>query len=360
MVLAGFVVVVGDDDNDWSGCAEELTTTSTATSDSSCVRCSGTKLSTRVIHLRTPETIQIAGCIGAYLSLKSRATSSNILVSTSRGSRIPPNPDLHSFTTEGGRFSNLCHFGFRTVNLMTAADIVESMACWFENLNIPITRRSTLPVMTETIRSLRRMTEVLSRHQSSASLSQLTLHVFPDMVTGGESVHSALRPLFRLNGINNLRLHLPIFDEVGDSWLDEASQSWPHLETLQVAPPYGQVAQRDGGPTMTLAGLIPLLNRCPNLGQLEISLIAKPIDAGLLSSISSSTLYVTFSDSTIESPSEVFRCIVLMFPQLRQFNGFSSGYLRWGLDEDVAWRELCHLISQAIQVPNGTPWSEQA
>ena len=76
---------------------------------------------------------------------------------------------------------------------------------------------------------------------------------------------------------------------------------------------------------MTLAGLIPLLKRCPNLDELDISLIAKPIDTDLLLGIpSSDNVYrLCFPASAIESPSEVFRCMVLMFPQLRHFNGFS-------------------------------------
>ena len=260
---------------------------------------------------------------------------------------FPPSPDIHSFTTRGGRFSNLCHFGFSIMDLMTAAAVVESMACPFEHLNIRICQ-SRPWVMTETVRSLRRMTEVLSRHQSWASLSRLGLRVMPDMVADGDSVHAALRPLFRLNGIRHLTLYLSIFNKVGDSWLDEASQSWPHLEILRVALPYRPIAQQYQSeeslrPTMTLAGLIPMLRRCPNLRNLDISLVAKPLDLSLLSGISSSnTIYqVCFPASAIESPSEVFDCIVLMFPHLRRFKGFSY---RWGSDDSAAWRDLSLLI----------------
>ena len=104
---------------------------------------------------------------------------------------------------------------------------------------------------------------------------------------------------------------------------------------------------------MTLAGLIPLLERCPNLGELDISLIAKPIDPSLLSGISGfDTVHkVCFPGSAIESPSEVFHCIVRMFPQLRQFKGFS--YRNRGSDDDAAWWDLCLLIRD-LQLPNGT------
>jgi len=137
---------------------------------------------------------------------------------------FPHDPDLHPFTTQGGRFSNLSCFHFSTADLVIAADIVESMTCSFTILDIEI-RESRSRVTTETVRSLRRMTEVLSCHQSSASLSRLALRVMPDMVTGGDSAHAALRPLFRLNGIHDLTLYLLIFDEVDDPWWDEASQS---------------------------------------------------------------------------------------------------------------------------------------
>ena len=303
-------------------------------------------LSGLLLSLREVETIEVmdmplpARAVVDHLGTLSSLTFWEYLV-------FPPSPDIRSFTTRGGRFSNLSQFGFSTVDLVTAADIVESMACPFKILNIRICR-SRPWVMTETARSLRRMTEVLSRHQSWASLSELHLRVMPDMVDGGDSIHAALRPLFRLNGIRRLTLYLSIFNKVGDSWLDEASQSWPHLETLRVALPYRHMAQRhqlEGNrrPTMTLAGLLPLLKGCPNLRSLDISLIAKPIDISRPSGISSSnTVYqVCFPASAMESPSEVFDCIVLMFPHLRGFAGFSY---RWGSDDDAAWRELCQLI----------------
>ena len=272
---------------------------------------------------------------------------------------FPPIPDLHSFTTQNGRFSNLSDFGFSTVDLVAAVDIVESMACPFEYLNIRI-RRSRPRLMTETVQSLCRMTEVLSRHPSSTTLSHLTLKMMPDMASGGDSVHAALRPLFMLNGIHDLTLYLSTFNEVGDSWLDEASQSWPYLETLRVALPYRRFVPPDQeirGPTMTLAGLLPLLKRCPNLGQLDISLIAKPFDISLLSGIScfNAVCQVSFPASVIESPSEVFDCIVLMFPHLRGFAGFNY---RWHSVDDAAWRELRRLIRD---IPGyvGSEWDSQ-
>ena len=84
-----------------------------------------------------------------------------------------------------------------------------------------------------------------------------------------------------------------------------------------------------------------------NLGELDISLIAKPIDPSLLSGISGSdTVHqVCFPDSTIESPSEVFHCIVLMFPQLREFQGFSY---QWGSDDNAAlW---LHFVSMSLRM----------
>ena len=152
---------------------------------------SGLALSGLLLSLSGVEIIEVEV---TDMSLPARAVVDHIGTLSSLISweslMFPPDPDLASFTTQGGRFSNLSPFSFSMVDLATAGNIVESMTCSFTLLDIKI-RRSRPWVMTETARSLRRITEVLSRHQSSG----LALRVMPDMVTGGESVHAALRPL---------------------------------------------------------------------------------------------------------------------------------------------------------------------
>lgn len=149
--------------------------------------------------------------------------------------------------------------------------------------------------MTCTVCSLRRILERLS----SLPLRLLTLKVFAGIITGGEPIYATLHPLFRLTEIRQLTLCLTMPDLVGDSWLEEAVQSWPHLDLLRVTFPYNRKMERYHGkrnepPTMTLAGLIPLLKHCPRLSYLDIPLFVKPFDLSLLCGISDSTIILVF------------------------------------------------------------------
>ena len=251
---------------------------------------------------------------------------------------FPADADLHSFTTRGDQFPNLHRFGFCAVDIVVASEIVQSMNCPFEWLEVicrPRRRNAT-----ESLRSLRRMTEVLSRHRSLLSLSHLTLDVSSEILIDGESsAHVVLCPLFRLGGLKHVKLKLTTIHLVGDVWFEEASQAWPYLETLRVTlPSWPKDWEQHHGPSMTLAGLIPLLQRCPRLSHLEVSLIAKPIDPSVLSGISGSTVYrVSFPFSAIESPREVYQCMAVMFPKIRAFDGYSY---RRREGNDTAWGDL--------------------
>ena len=257
---------------------------------------------------------------------------------------FPADPDLHSFTTRGDRFPNLRSFGFRAVDMVVAAKIVESMNCPFERLEV--TCRPRHQNATESVRALRRMIDVLSRHHSLLSLSRLALDVSSEILGDGESsAYVVLCPLFRLGAIKHVKLKLSIFHHIGDAWLEEASQAWPCLETLQVTlPSWHKDWEQRHGPTMTLAGLIPLLKRCPRLGHLEVSLIAKPVDPSALLGISSLTVYrVSFPFSAVESPWEVYRSMAVMFPKIHFFDGFSY---RWQGENETAWGNLGRWIGE--------------
>jgi hypothetical protein len=229
---------------------------------------------------------------------------------------IPSTADLTPYTVHGGRFPALRKFAFTTDSICTVRDILTSMKCPFKDLSITCGRPNESPVPLSTL------CEVIDRilyAPISTSLSRLSLTVHSNLMTNGQSGSAVLGSLFRLSALKEIDLHGTLTIGLDDTWLRDASLSWPHLRKLYITPPLGS----EDRPTMTLSGLIPLLKNCPFLEDLGVSLILAPFPLSSLAGGKSNwgTDMVHFPSSILESPTKVCSCLRLMFPRLRICTG---------------------------------------
>lgn len=229
---------------------------------------------------------------------------------------FPLVPNLHAFTTRGGRFASLRRFGIQTQSLDSTADIMKSMNCWLEYLKI----ESRSP-RKESIISLGNMlSSFTGHHHSSPCLFHLILDLLNRFRAARPSPLSGfLRPLTLLPALRILVITLDIILELQDEWLKEVSMAWPHLQSLSL---YEVHHRPDRGPNMTLAGLIPLIKNCPQLSRLTLSIIVEPFHPSLLGY--ASNLLITslrLPHSPITHPFKVGRCLTAMFPMLHDLDG---------------------------------------
>ncbi|KAG5638630.1 hypothetical protein H0H81_011349 [Sphagnurus paluster] len=196
----------------------------------------------------------------------------------------------------------------------------------------------------QTLTSFAKFSESLSRHPSVSSITCLSLSgsISVPLELPGQglrSIPSVFKCLLHLKSIQSLHLSLGCESNLDDPWLAEAAPAWPHLRLLKI--------QEDGSlqPSVTLAGLLPLLKFCPKLSYLTIPINAKPFSATLLSSAVINTTIATslaFPASLIESPSKVFRCLTFMFPMLHSIE--CSGVHEQGNQD---WKKVQKLISHS-------------
>jgi len=103
---------------------------------------------------------------------------------------------------------------------------------------------------------------------------------------------------------------------------------------------------------MTLRGLIPLVKQCPRLKMLGIPMHVRPVDPALLDGVYNSRLTDFFSlHSTIHSPTQVFRSLIRMFPNLK--------WVGYGSDPEYgrSWEEVRRLLDDSAFTGTLGTWS---
>ncbi|KAG6916887.1 hypothetical protein DXG01_004796 [Tephrocybe rancida] len=169
------------------------------------------------------------------------------------------------------------------------------------------------------LRDLAHMFQSLLHHTCSSTLT--SLHVITDYIpvdgmTKGDvnSVGDSLRPLFSLHNLRDIILRFSLVTELDDEWFKDAAPSWPHLESLNF---YGTA----GKPRSTLAGMLPLLQHCPQLHTYNLGVLAIPFDTTLSHCWSGNRgiteMRFAYSPLNYNDASNVSLCILLMFPNLK-------------------------------------------
>ncbi|KAG6905628.1 hypothetical protein DXG01_001537 [Tephrocybe rancida] len=184
-------------------------------------------------------------------------------------------------------------------------------------------------------------TRVLTIHPCLSSLAALTLSEGrSDTVGNGPpgSMAELLRPLFALRRLASVDLTFGLLTQLDNSWIVDAAEAWPQLESLRMKP-----ASDNATPNITLAGLFPLLQHCPNLFEIGLAIVAEPFDPALLTP-GVRNLWVNYpvfeSKSPITEPGAVFRCLVHMFPNIEDVD------VHTGVDEEGsgAWEKFLREI----------------
>ena len=135
-------------------------------------------------------------------------------------------------------------------------------------------------------------------------------------------IENILQPLLALTNLQKLALEFPGVEMLDDAWHDRASKSFPRLQDLTL---HGCDLERK---RITLAGYVPLLQNCPKLFQLSIATACKSFDTkkalppGLCNQ--NITQLHRLGPCIESSVGSIFRCLVLMFPNLK--------YLDWPSD----------------------------
>lgn len=223
-------------------------------------------------------------------------------------SAILSRSNIHIFTTKGNPFSNLKYFLFYTDIVSTPSSsiitMLNSMQCRFFQLEGSF--RECFRSLTET----ESLIAALHHHPCRTSLRYLRLSFIhpPGIPSTSLLTIEIFRPLFSFTALTSVTIIPVVLD---DSWLKEIAQAWPNLERLTVP---ACAAQR---PRVTLEGIIPLINHCPRLCDLRITINAHPITPTKLDGIHNNHIkHISLDHSTVTLPRKVFRSLIRMFPYL--------------------------------------------
>ncbi|KAG9309649.1 hypothetical protein JVU11DRAFT_10313 [Chiua virens] len=167
---------------------------------------------------------------------------------------------------------------------------------------------------------------------------------------------ATLRPLFQLKYLTSLKLETLCTFDLDNAAIKEIAQAWPLLETLDLSI-------RECGwelpSKVTLSGLVPLLQNCPNL-----ALLGVVVDATVLPAASSTTLpgygvqntsleSLWLADSKITRPALVASFLSAVAPNLEQLVSWNTPLLsgREGKDKYLKrWKEVEKLVQHFAQV----------
>ncbi|KAF8055208.1 hypothetical protein FPV67DRAFT_1544554 [Lyophyllum atratum] len=248
------------------------------------------------------------------------------------------------FAALGGRFRMLRCFEFEAHSLDTAAEITETLQCPLEVLTVIVQETGE-----HLHSSLTRFTQSFIHHPADWASSLTTLRIHgPVSDSGGvalntQKICNAFEALFSLKALRTLGISWLYTYHLDDDWFAAAATSWPHLEAITFH-------FHSSFPNVTLAGLIPLVKNCPQLTDLSLAVSAIPFSLELLQPGICNTLITSidfFQLCPIENPVAVFRCLVVMFPNLRSVagGGFDSATNR-------AWDRVCGLFEESNLIRN--------
>ncbi|KNZ80180.1 hypothetical protein J132_06773 [Termitomyces sp. J132] len=240
-------------------------------------------------------------------------------------SEIPVDVIPSLFTSTDDCFPDLRNLSLHTADLDYAASIIQSLQRPLQTLLVVAKDRpSNDPSFIMTF------TRVFVGHCFISSLTVLRLFV-PTVKFQDQDIYSAFEPFFSLKNMAEFTIDNPCVVELDDIWFLAAANAWRHLKKLGLLS--------DGlPPKATLSGLIPLVQRCPDLESLRLTIVAKPFRMELLEVYNAKMKYIAFRSSPIENPVGVFRCLTKMFPNLPN--------VTWdGYNED--WQRISALLEES-------------
>ncbi|KAG5650947.1 hypothetical protein H0H81_010439 [Sphagnurus paluster] len=196
------------------------------------------------------------------------------------------------------------------MSLETVTGLLTELQVPLEYLIVKI----TLPIIVPTS-SLTATMQTLVHHPSVSSLTHLQLfdggNLEQQHYDDPDAIRAAMRLIFALKALRVLSMRYHFSSYLDDEWIAGASQAWPLLEILRLC-------KDTSAPTATLAGLIPLIRRCPRLKEIYISIHVTPFDTALLHpgdrNMNITSLHLL--SSTLSNPPRAFRCLVILFPNL--------------------------------------------
>lgn len=249
--------------------------------------------------------------------------------------------NIHIFDTKGNPFSNLKYLFFfaNGISIPSSSIIMmlNSMQCRFVQLDGSF--KECFRSLTET----GSLIAALHHHPCRTSLQYLRLSFAhpPGIPSASLLTIKIFRPLFSFTALTSVTI-IPV--ALDDPWLKEIAQAWPNLERLTVP---ACVAQR---PRVTLEGVIPLINLCPRLCDLRITINAHPIPLTKLDGIHNNHIkHISLDHSTVVQPRKVFRSLIRMFPHLVALTHFEARHL-YTMEEGLAyvngWGEINSLLRE--------------
>ncbi|RDB21918.1 hypothetical protein Hypma_010807 [Hypsizygus marmoreus] len=251
----------------------------------------------------------------------------------------------HQFSTmRGGRFASLQHFSFIAASWDSAAKVMSGMRLSLISLSITVGCQ-TRPAL-DIHDSFQDFLESFVGHSALASLSDFRLtgefHIPDDFETKRSTFEALQTILFSLtSSLRHLSLCVDgLVSQFNDIWLSQAAIRWPALQVLQL--------KGFGSPNITLEGLIPLLRYCPQLEDLDVSPLLRPFPSRLLRGIGCNTRITDLIVQVgIENPVSVFRCLVLMFPNIQRIR--LSYYYSSQREDFGAYLTLDRLLAESIE-----------
>jgi hypothetical protein len=193
-------------------------------------------------------------------------------------------------------------------------------SCELDTINIRnVTTVNEAPVMERLFRALSARCSHHSLrkiHITMVTKSLLAVHVSDSFTIDADM----MRPLLSFVNLQEMIICTCHNFELGNDFLDEVTKAWPKLHTLRLGC-YGW----GGRSSITLAGFIPLIQRCPDLTYLGLVVDATVVDHSLnipVSSTKITTLYL--GDSKIEDSASVAAYLSGLFPNLTSIYSWES------------------------------------
>ncbi|KAG5635643.1 hypothetical protein H0H81_010530 [Sphagnurus paluster] len=210
------------------------------------------------------------------------------------------------FAPTSERFSNLRRLMFHSPTCGLAENMIKSLHRSLEHLGMYIENAQDPLALASLIASLR-------GHTSLVSFKFLGP---PTVEEEGEGA-KIFTPLFELKELEEISINNGYVSQLDDEDLAAAAAAWPCLRDLNLTP---HVAN----PTLTLAGLVPLVKHCPLLTRLTLPVQCTPFDATLLDldlceSSRVAFLILSCSTTTEVEADDASWCLAQLFPNLKAF-----------------------------------------
>ncbi|KAK7468374.1 hypothetical protein VKT23_002890 [Stygiomarasmius scandens] len=175
------------------------------------------------------------------------------------------------------------------------------------------------------------------------NLHTLSLQAPTDWSLSSDSTASIIRPLLMLSNIEAIYLDMTMVAGLDNTLLDDIAHAWPRLSKLQFRASRGPAGHQWRA---TLDGLVPIVQYCPHLEQLDLCLHAVTNSLFLSQRleqrpVNKSIEYLDWGHSTIKNPAEVASFLFDIFPNL-------ISIIVWTDDRLVMarWDEVRRLIAK--------------